>query len=158
MGGRHISARGLALIKAFEGFRPTIYLCPGQAPTIGYGHTLSAGEHRQMSDGISEKQADALLREDVGVAEEAVSRHILVALTDNQFDALVSFTFNVGSGALGRSTLKVRLNQGRYDEVPAELMKWVWAGGRKLPGLIRRRQAEAALYRNNYIATPGGQS
>ena len=111
-----------------------------------------------MSHGISEEQADALLREDVGVAEEAVSRHILVALTDNQFDALVSFTFNVGSGALGRSTLKVRLNQGRYDEVPAELMKWVWAGGRKLPGLIRRRQAEAALYRNNYIATPGGQS
>ena len=73
-------------------------------------------------------------------------RLIKIPLTDNQFAALVSFTFNLGGGALQRSTLRQKVNRKEHGEVPAEFMKWVRAGGRKLPGLIKRRAAEAALY------------
>jgi lysozyme len=84
--------------------------------------------------------------EDVQTAERAVLRLITVPLTDGQFDALVSFTFNLGAGALQRSTLRRKINRGDHANVPAEFRKWVWAGGRKLEGLVRRREAEAALY------------
>ena len=83
---------------------------------------------------------------DVGIAERAVLRLISVPLTDGQFDALVSFTFNLGAGALQRSTLRRKVNHGEHESVPAELMKWVWAAGKRLPGLIRRRKAEALHY------------
>ncbi|MFM5394388.1 lysozyme [Aeromonas veronii] len=63
-----------------------------------------------------------------------------------KFDALVSFTFNLGAGALQRSTLRLKANRGEHESVPAELMKWAWAAGKKLPGLVRRRQAEGACY------------
>ncbi len=79
-------------------------------------------------------------------AEHAVSRLICVPLSNGQLDALISFTFNLGAGALQRSTLRARVNRGEHDAVPSELMKWVWAGGRKLAGLVRRRAAEAMLY------------
>jgi lysozyme len=75
-----------------------------------------------------------------------VLRLIAVPLTAGQFDALVSFTFNLGGGALQRSTLRRKVNREEHAAVPAELMEWVWAGGRKLKGLVRRREAEAALY------------
>jgi len=75
-----------------------------------------------------------------------VLRLITVPLNHGQFDALVSFVFNVGGGALQRSTLRSRVNRDEHGEVPAEFMKWIWAGGRKLKGLVRRREAEAALY------------
>lgn len=80
------------------------------------------------------------------IAERAVLRLISVPLTDGQFDALVSFTFNLGAGALQRSTLRRKMNRGEAEDVPAEFMKWVWAGGRKLKGLIKRRCAEALLF------------
>ena len=143
---RHITDKGLALIKGFEGFRPTIYRCPGDHPTIGYGHRLSTEEQRRLRDGISPEDADILLRHDVGVAEAAVTRYIRASLTDCQFDALVSFVFNVGPAAFARSTLCAKLNEGRYDAVPRELLRWVRSGGRTLPGLVRRRQAEATLF------------
>jgi hypothetical protein len=77
-----------------------------------------------------------------------VDRLVTVPLSQNQFDALVSFTFNVGEGALAKSTLLKKLNAGKYSEVPAELMKWTKGGGRELPGLVRRRRAECALWRS----------
>jgi len=77
----------------------------------------------------------------------AVLRLIDVPLTDGQYDALVSFTFNLGAGALQRSTLRRKANREQHVEVPKQLMRWVWAGGRKLKGLIRRREAEALIYR-----------
>ena len=80
------------------------------------------------------------------VAERAVLRLISVPLTQGQFDALVSFTFNLGAGALQRSTLRRTVNREEHADVPAELMKWVWAGGRKLKGLVKRRKAEGLLY------------
>ena len=79
-------------------------------------------------------------------AERSVLRLISVSLTNGQFDALVSFTFNLGSGALQRSTLRRKVNREEHADVPTEFMKWVWAGGRKLKGLVKRRQAETLLY------------
>ncbi|MBN8531559.1 MAG: lysozyme [Alphaproteobacteria bacterium] len=143
---RRITQEGLDLIKRFEGFSETVYICPAGYPTIGYGHVVKPSEN--FSCGVSKVEAEDLLREDVQVAERAVLRLISVPLRDGQFGALVSFTFNLGSGALQRSTLRRKVNREDHEEVPAEFMRWVWAGGRKLKGLIRRREAEAALYQS----------
>lgn len=143
---RHITQEGLDLIKRFEGFSPTIYICPAGYPTIGYGHLIQDGEKDRFAAGIDQKEGEELLRQDVRWAERGVLRLIDVPLTDGQFDALVSFTFNLGSGALQRSTLRRKVNRCEHDEVPAQLMRWVWAGGRKLKGIVRRRRAEALLY------------
>jgi GH24 family phage-related lysozyme (muramidase) len=143
---RHVTEEGLDLIKRFEGFSPTIYICPAGYPTVGYGHVVLAHEQEQFAAGITAVEATELLRKDVGIAERALLRLIYVPLTDGQFDALVSFTFNLGAGALQRSTLRRQVNRGEHESVPAELMKWVWAAGKRLPGLVRRRRAEASAY------------
>ena len=143
---RHLTDEGLALIKRFEGFAPEVYVCPGGWPTIGYGHVVREHECERFADGIDEAAAEELLRRDVETAERAVLRLIRVPLEDGRFDALCSFTFNLGAGALQRSTLRRKVNRGEHDAVPDELQRWVWAGGRKLKGLIRRREAEAELY------------
>jgi lysozyme len=143
---RHITQVGIDLIKRFEGFSRTVYICPAGYPTIGYGHMVKPQEREQFAAGITTAQAEALLRQDVQTAERAVLRLINVPLTDAQFGALVSFTFNLGAGALQRSTLRRKINRGDHALVPAEFRKWVWAGGRKLEGLVRRREAEAAMY------------
>ena len=143
---RHITQNGINLIKRFEGFEPEIYLDAAGLPTISYGHLIRKGEHKMFENGISEAAGEALLIKDVLLAEQAVLRLIHVPLRDGQFDALVSFTFNLGSGALQRSTLRRKVNREEHDEVPEQLMRWVWAGGRRLRGLVRRREAEAHLY------------
>ena len=143
---RHITQEGMELIKQFESFQSQIYICPAGYPTIGYGHMVKAQERERFTVGITESDASALLQVDVAVAEYAVLRLITVPLTDGQFDALVSFTFNLGVGALQRSTLRRKINREEHADVPAEFMKWVWAGGKKLNGLVRRRQAEILLY------------
>ena len=143
---RHLTDEGLALIKRFEGFASEIYICPGGWPTIGYGHVVRDGEQVRFADGIDEATAEDLLRRDVESAERAVPRLIRVPLEDGQFDALSSFAFNLGAGALQRSTLRRKVNREEHAAVPAEFQRWVWAGGRKLKGLIRRREAEAKLY------------
>lgn len=141
---RHITQDGLNLIKRFEGFSRTVYFCPAGYPTIGYGHVVKP--HEDFSNGITEGQAEGLLRQDAVIAERAVLRLINVPLTDGQFDALVSFAYNLGGGALQRSTLRRKINREEHDEVPEQLMRWVWAGGRKLKGLVRRREAESKIY------------
>ena len=140
---RHITQDGLDMIKRFEGFSPAVYICPAGYPTIGYGHVIQRGEDL---DTITEEQAEELLSLDVKVAERAVLRLINVPISDGQFDALVSFTYNLGAGALQRSTLRRKVNREAHDEVPWQLMRWVWAGGRKLRGLKLRRKVEATLY------------
>lgn len=142
---RHITQDGIDLIKRFEGFSSTVYICPAGYPTIGYGHLVR--DHETFEE-ISQEESEALLRIDVESAERAVLRLIKIPLTDGQFDALVSFTFNLGSGAFQRSTLRRKVNRQAHAEVPAQLMRWVWAGGRKLNGLARRRRAEAISYRS----------
>ena len=146
---RRITQTGLDLIKQFEGFSPTVYICPAGYPTIGYGHVVKPNEWQQFASGITPEQAEALLRQDVQTFERAVLHLITVPLTDRQFDALVSFTFNLGAGALQRSTLRRKVNRGDHAAVPAEFRKWVWAGGRKLEGLVRRREIESMLYKNS---------
>lgn len=143
---RHITDVGLTLIKRFEGFSPTIYLCPAGYPTIGYGHLVKPQERTRFAAGIDEAQGEDLLRLDARIAESAVLRLIRVPLTDGQFDALVSFTFNLGAGALQRSTLRRKVNREEHAAIPRELLKWVRSGSNVLPGLVRRRKAEAACY------------
>ena len=143
---RHITDDGLHLIKRFEGFSPTIYICPAGWPTIGYGHVVKDHERAWFVGGVDQDVATAVLRTDVEIAERAVLRLIETGLDDGQFDALVSFAFNLGAGALQRSTLRRKINREDHLAVPAELRRWVWAGGRKLKGLVRRREAEAAMY------------
>ena len=143
---RHITPTGLQLIKRFEGFSSTIYLDVAGLPTIGYGHLILPQEKHLLKNIITEPQAEALLKQDLAVAEKAVIRLINVPLTDHQFDALVSFTFNLGSGTLQRSALRAKLNRGQYWSVPAEMMRYVYANGKKIQGLILRRMAEIQLY------------
>lgn len=147
---RHITQDGIDLIKRFEGFSRAVYFCPAGYPTIGYGHVVKDGE--DFSNGIMEGEAEELLRQDAVIAERAVLRLINVPLTDGQFDALVSFTYNLGGGALQRSTLRRKINCEEHAEVPEQFMRWVWAGGRKLKGLVRRREAESRLYINPSLA------
>lgn len=144
---RHITHKGINLIKQFEGFESEIYLDAAGLPTIGYGHLIRKDEHRMFENGISEAAGEALLIKDVLFAEQAVLRLISVPLTDGQFDALVSFTFNLGGGALQRSTLRRKVNREDHADVPREFLRWVWAGGRKLKGLVRRREAEVEFYK-----------
>lgn len=142
------SKAGLDLIKQFEGLRLKAYKCPANVWTIGYGHTSAAGQPAVKSGmSITEAQANKILASDLGQYEDAINNSVKVDLTQNQFDALVSFVYNVGIGAFQKSTLLKKLNAGQYDVVPGELMKWTKSGGKELPGLVRRRRAEAALWR-----------
>lgn len=136
------SAVGINLIKRWEGFRSKAYLCPANVWTIGYGHTKTA----KAGQVISELQAKSLLIRDLAEYEQAVNELVTVPLTQNQFDALVSFAFNVGTGAFSRSTLLRVLNRGEYEKVASQFGRWVNGGGRKLPGLVNRRREERELF------------
>lgn len=138
----HISEAGLALIRQFEGLRLRAYLCPAGIPTIGYGSTAGV----KLGQSITAERAEQLLREDVRQFEAAVSRLVKVPLTQGQHDALVSFAFNLGAKALEKSTLLRLLNAGDYSGAAAQFDRWVYASGRKLSGLVKRRAAERALF------------
>ncbi len=149
---RQSTTQGFNLIKYFEGFKPIRYLCPAGIWTIGIGHAIRKGEKWDSPTSvITEPEALALLDSDNDDAEWAVLRLIRIPLTDGMFDALVSFTFNLGSGALQRSTLRSMLNREEYLEASLEFDKWVWGGGRKLPGLIKRRHSERILFQTGVL-------
>ena len=139
------SPKGIALIKEFEGLRLKAYKCPGGVWTIGYGHT--AGVKPGMV--ISEAQAEEYLKADL-IAFERYLNGLGLALNQNQFDALVSFIYNVGTGNFSNSTLlrKVRANP-QDNSIMDEFLRWVYSKGRVLPGLQRRRLAEMKLYFSN---------
>ena len=139
----NISENGINLIKRFEGCRLKAYRCPAGVLTIGYGHTGS-----DVSNGmvISQEKAENMLKMDLTVHCNNVSKLVKVPLTQNQFDALVSFEFNVGYGALSTSTLLRLLNQGKYTEASKQFERWVYAGGKPLEGLKKRRIAEKELF------------
>ena len=138
----HTSQKGLDLIKSFEGLRLSAYKDVVGVVTIGYGTTSGV----KMGDTITKERAEELLREDVKRLEGYVDRLVKVPLTQGQFDALVSFTYNLGPGALEKSTLLDQLNRGDYDSAAEQFWRWVKAGGKTLPGLVRRRAAERALF------------
>jgi len=141
------SSSGLALIKSFEGFEPKAYVCPAGVLTIGYGST---GKHVSRGQTITEAEATALLAKDVVRFENAVNK-LGVALTQNQFDALVAFVYNVGEGNFASSTLAKRLKAGDMTGAAAQFGAWNKARVKGvltvLNGLTRRRAAEAALFR-----------
>ena len=139
------SPKGIALIKEFEGLRLKAYKCPGGVWTIGYGHT--AGVKPGMV--ITEAQAEEYLKADL-IAFERYLNGLGLALNQNQFDALVSFIYNVGTGNFSNSTLlrKVRANP-QDNSIMDEFLRWVYSKGRVLPGLQRRRLAEMKLYFSN---------
>lgn len=143
---RKVNAATLAHIKASEGLRLTAYPDPGSRNgdpwTIGYGST--SGVSKGMT--ITQAQADARLVQDLAHAENTVSKLVTVPLNDNQFGALVSFVFNIGSGAFAKSTLLRKLNARDYTAVPGELMRWTRNDGAVMPGLTKRRNAEAKLW------------
>ena len=143
-----ITQRGLDLIKHFESFRSEPYICAGGYLSVGYGHVIKPNE---VFLEVTEAEAEALLLADVAIAERSVLRLIRIPLEDNRFDALVSFTFNVGGGGFQRSTLRQKVNREEHEEVPDEFRKWVYAGGRKLKGLIKRRELEASLYQGGEL-------
>jgi len=145
---RSITEQGLQLIKQFEKFVSSIYVCPAGYPTIGYGHVVSKHERDKFQGGIDHTTAVELLKKDVKAAEQAVLALIHAPLTDGQFAALTSFTYNVGSGALQRSVLRQVANRSDHDSMPHEFAKWVYVHGKKLRGLVIRRAMEAALYAN----------
>ncbi|PSB22895.1 muraminidase [filamentous cyanobacterium CCP2] len=141
-GRRQINAKGLRLLKAFEGLRLEAYLDPVGVWTIGYGTT--SGVFPGMR--ITEAQAEAFLRRDLARFERAVSDLITVPLNEDQYSALVSFTYNVGEGALAGSTLRRLLNQRDYQGAADQLLRWNRGDAGELPGLTRRRRAERALF------------
>lgn len=170
-----LSPKGLDLIKLFEGLVLNPYLCSANKVTIGYGHLCRDGEEYLNGDlvnGIKERilkrneytqvdgysvrydrdieidvdTAQNLLEKDVARFERGVNRLIKVELTQNQFDALVSFAFNLGLGNLKDSTLRRELNLGKYENAAEEFHRWVYAGGVKNRGLIKRRKLEAELF------------
>lgn len=145
----HLSQEGLRLIKSFEGYHKRLqngdcaaYLCPANVPTIGYGCT----EGVQIGMVWTEAKAEAELMKELAKHEAAVTTLVKVELNQNEFDALVSFSYNCGVGALQKSTLLKRLNRGDRVGAAREFEKWTRGGGRVLKGLVARREREAALF------------
>lgn len=150
MANRKIGQAGLALIKQFEGCRLAAYQCSAGAWTIGYGHT--AGVHKGMK--ITQAQADEYLKQDIAKFEKYINNPSYVPFTDklnqNQFDALVSFAFNLGQGNVKK------LCTGRVmNQIPSAMQQYCKAAGKTLPGLQRRRKAEAALYNKKVESRTG---
>lgn len=147
------SKKGLDLIKRFEGWSSAPYLDPVGIPTIGYGFTyyLPSRQKVTMKDKpLTLAQGDEMLRQVLVTYENDVNRLVKAKLNQNQFDALVSFTYNLGGANLAKSTLLKKINANSCDPtISQEFVKWVYAGGKKYDGLIRRRKEEAKLYFKN---------
>ena len=159
----NISDLGLKLIESVEGKKSRVYLDSGGAPTIGIGHLLTKDEKSsgkinvkyanphnneliKYADGLTDKQIYALLRSDLISVESILTISVKVPLTQNQFDALCSFIFNIGVNAFNNSTLLKKLNKAEYNSVPTQMMKWVMDNGRVISGLKNRREQEILMW------------
>ena len=153
------SQKGIELFKELEGVKLTVYHDIAGLPTIGVGHLLTRDELSsgkinilgvlyKYADGITETQAERLLAHDVALPEAAVNA-CCVELTQNQFDALVCFVFNIGRNAFAQSTLRKYLAAGELVEVPAQMRRWIHAGGKMSTGLANRREKEIKLFLTN---------
>lgn len=144
----HVSDRGVATVKHFEGYRPVIYRDVAGYETIGNGHRVLAGEH--FVTPMLPKAADELLRKDLEIYEESVRQYTMVKMLGNQYDALVDFTYNLGSGTLKKSSVLKDVNSGKNDKVPDAIRLYDHAGGKVFRGLTVRREAEASIYAEGY--------
>jgi len=157
-----VSPRCIEMVKHHEGVRTRPYQCPALVWSVGVGHVIDPShaavkyEERRtlpIPEGwdriLTMGEVDAILAQDLGRFERGVARLCPAAVGhQGRFDALVSFAFNVGLGNLQRSSLRMKTNRGEFEEAADEFMKWTKAGGRVLPGLVKRRQDERALYLN----------
>lgn len=157
-----VSEEGLNFIAEHEGLRYNLYNDPGGHCTIGIGHLVHIGNcngvdscEQEFLRGITRERALELFRADLAEAEQVVNTYVTVSLTQAQFDALVSFAYNVGSGNFRNSALLSKLNAGLYQDVPAELNLWVYSGSTRLPGLVTRRHDEGALFQQGTYAAIG---
>jgi lysozyme len=143
-----LSEQGLKLVAKHEGLKLKPYLCPANIPTIGYGNTeYENGQKVTLNDTvISKERAEELLKNIVIKFEDGIKKLVKVPLTQHQFDALVSFTYNIGLGNFSKSTLLKLLNNGDYEGASKEFQRWNKAGGKVLSGLIRRRKEEMELF------------
>lgn len=140
--GMAASQRLLDMIKKYEGFRESPYICPGGQLTIGYGKAIKPGEYTS----ITKSDAEVLLRKTVAAFERSIKNLVQVPLNQNQYDALVSFAYNVGAGAFKKSELLKKLNAGDYKGAADEFPKWNKSKGEVLKGLVRRRDEERKLF------------
>ena len=140
----NVSSDCLAITKQFEDCKLMAYLCPAGKWTIGYGHTGP-----EVHDGltIDQARADQYLMIDLQSAQNTVNNLVAPQITQNQFDALCDFVFNCGSGNFQHSTLLKLVNEKKFDDAVLEFSKWAKGGGKVLPGLVKRRAAEAALFK-----------
>lgn len=141
------SQEGIDLIKSHESLRLEKYLCPAKKWTIGYGHVILPNENYEV---ISEQIAEDLLKDDLKIAESAVTRFVKVKLNQYQFDALVSFIFNIGVSAFSQSTLLKVLNSGLYPEAAQQFLRWNKSKGIVLNGLVKRRKEESNLFLRDF--------
>jgi lysozyme len=154
-----VSAKAIKMIKHHEGVRQKPYKCPAKLWTVGVGHVLYPEQGKlkiDQRDGFAMKiedfrtfsmeEVDAILRADLDRFERGVEKFCPVSLTQGQFDALVSFSFNVGLGTLQRSTLRQKVLRGDMEGASEELLKYCMAGGKVLRGLLNRRSDERALF------------
>lgn len=140
------SHKCIGTIKKFEGCRLSQYADAAGLPTIGWGHKVLKIEGLPTT--ITQEKADELLDDDAAYTGTLVDKSVTVPLTQGQFDALVDFTYNLGIGRLRGSTLLALVNAGKYDTAELEFHKWVYGGGKVLPGLVTRREAEQDLWRS----------
>jgi len=142
-----LSQDGIALIANSEGRRLTAYKCPAGVWTVGYGHTSAQGSP-EVYPGltITKEEADEILFRDIHTTTQTIAEHVKVRLTQSQFDALVSFIYNVGAKRFIKSTLLKKLNEGDYAAIPSQLARWVYSRGKVSKGLVNRRQAEADMW------------
>ena len=145
-----ISKNGFEIIKKLEGYSALEYNSVSGKRTIGYGHRLNPDE--RYICGLSEKKAEEILRRDLDLFETSLEASVKVPLREWQRDALLSFIFDIGVYAFQRSTVLKELNDGNYNEVPSQMLRWVYVDGRFCSGLMRRRQTEAALFENKKSA------
>ncbi len=146
------SQNGINLIKHFENFESRAYICPAGYLTIGFGHVIRGNNNPLRNRSISLNEAELLLRNDLATFERIVNRLVKVQLNQKQFDALVSFTFNLGGGNLESSTLLRLVNRGEFREAANQFERWVYAKGRKLNGLVARRRAEKTIFMAQNVA------
>jgi len=140
-----ISEEGISLIKKFEGCKLRTYLDAVDVPTIAYGRTKDV----KIGDICTQPQAEDWLEEELVEYEGYVEKAVTVPLEQHHFDSLVSWTYNLGPSNLTRSSMLRVLNASDYDNVPEQIMRWNKAGGRVLAGLVRRREAEAEMFKGN---------
>lgn len=159
---RNISEKGLAFIKEVEGSESKVYLDSAGLPTIGVGHLLTQDELTsgkikigdkvvKYGKGLTDTEITKLLWQDLERFVGVVNSQVRVPVTQNEFDTLVSFSFNVGTYAFKNSTLLKLLNAGKKDEVPNQLRRWIHSAGKVVKGLVNRREKEVALWRTAYV-------